>query len=122
MAVLSKEKQVAEIVACGKNSSYFINKYVKIQHPTRGLVGFDTYKFQDMCLKQFEEHRFNVILKSRQLGISTLTAAYALWLALFYKDKAILIIATKLAVAQNFIKKVKVMLQNLPTWLIMPSM
>jgi len=121
MAVLSKERQVAEIVACGKNSSYFINKYVKIQHPTRGLVGFDTYKFQDDCLEQFEQHRFNVILKSRQLGISTLAAAYALWLALFYKDKSILIIATKLAVAQNFIKKVKVMLQNLPTWLIMPS-
>ncbi len=121
MAVLSKDKQVAEIISCGKNSSYFINKYVKIQHPTRGLVGFDTYKFQDECLEQFEQHRFNVILKSRQLGISTLAAAYALWLALFYKDKAILIIATKLAVAQNFIKKVKVMLQNLPSWLIMPT-
>lgn len=122
MAVLSKDRQVAEIIACGKNSSYFINKYVKIQHPTRGTVPFTTYKFQDECLDKFEEHRFNVILKSRQLGISTLAAAYALWLALFYKDKAILIIATKLAVAQNFIKKVKVMLQNLPSWLIMPSM
>jgi hypothetical protein len=121
VAVLSKDKQVAEIISCGKNSSHFINKYVKIQHPTRGLVSFDTYKFQDDCLDQFEQHRFNVILKSRQLGISTLAAAYALWLALFYKDKAILIIATKLAVAQNFIKKVKVMLQNLPTWLVMPT-
>ena len=121
MAILSKDKQVAEIIACGKNSSYFINKYAKIQHPTRGLISFNTYKFQDECLNEFEKHRFNVILKSRQLGISTLAAAYALWLSLFYKDKAILIIATKLAVAQNFIKKVKVMLQNLPTWLIMPS-
>jgi len=122
MAVLSKDKQVAEIIACGKNSSYFINKYVKIQHPTRGLVEFETYKFQDTCLEEFDEHRFNVILKSRQLGISTLAAAYALWLSLFYKYKAVLIIATKLAVAQNFIKKVKVMLQNLPSWLIMPTM
>jgi len=121
MAVLSKEKQVAEIVRCGKNSTYFVNKYVKIQHPTRGLISFDTYKFQDECLNEFETHRFSVILKSRQLGISTLAAAYALWLSLFYKDKAILIIATKLAVAQNFIKKVKVMLQNLPSWLIMPQ-
>jgi len=121
MAVLSKDKQVAEIVRCGKSSTYFINKYVKIQHPTRGLIMFDTFKFQDDCLDEFEEHRFNVILKSRQLGISTLAAAYALWLSLFYKDKAVLIIATKLAVAQNFIKKVKVMLQNLPSWLIMPQ-
>jgi hypothetical protein len=121
VAILSKDKQVAEIITCGKNSSYFINKYVKIQHPTKGLVPFETYNFQDRCLNDFSDHRFNIILKSRQLGISTLAAAYALWLALFYKDKAILIIATKLAVAQNFIKKVKVMLQNLPTWLVMPQ-
>ena len=122
MAVLSKDKQVSEIVKCGKNSSYFINTYVKIQHPTRGLVKFNTYKFQDECLTKFNDHRFNVILKSRQLGISTVAASYALWLALFYKDKAILIIATKLAVAQNFIKKVKIALQNLPGWLVMPSL
>ena len=122
MSVLSKEKQVAEIIKCGKSSSYFINTYVRIQHPTRGLVKFNTFKFQDQCLKEFDEHRFNVILKSRQLGISTVAAAYALWQALFYKDKAILIIATKLAVAQNFIKKVKVALQNLPSWLVMPHL
>jgi len=121
-AILSKDRQVAEIIKCGKISSYFINTYVKIQHPTRGLVKFSTYKFQDKCLEEFDLHRFNVILKSRQLGISTVAAAYALWQALFYKDKAILIIATKLAVAQNFIKKVKVALQNLPSWLVMPHL
>ena len=105
MTSQNKNRQVKEIVKCGKDPSYFIKKYVKIQHPTRGLIKFDTYDFQDVCLTNFVDHRFNVILKSRQLGISTLTACYAVWLAYFYKDKNILVIATKLAVAQNFIKK-----------------
>mgnify|MGYP002840144747 FL=1 len=34
-----------------------------------------------------------------------------------YKDKSILVIATKLAVAQNFIKKVKTALSGIPKWL-----
>ena len=117
MSSVSKQRQVKEIVRCGKDPTYFIKKYVKIQHPTRGLIKFDTYDFQNDCLEDFVEHRFNIILKSRQLGISTLSACYAVWLAYFYKDKNILVIATKLAVAQNFIKKVKTALRSLPPWM-----
>ncbi len=114
---MNKQQQVKELIRCGKDPSYFLKKYVKIQHPTKGLVKFNTYPFQDDCLKDFVDHRFNIILKSRQLGISTLSAAYAVWLAYFYKDKNILIIATKLAVAQNFIKKVKTAIRSLPQWM-----
>ena len=103
----TKNRQVKEIVMCGKDPVYFLNKYTKIQHPTRGLIPFETFDFQDTTLDDFRQHRFNIVLKSRQLGISTLTACYAVWLACFYKDKNVLVIATKLAVAQNFIKKVK---------------
>lgn len=117
MSSNSKSRQVKELIRCGKDPAYFIKKYVKIQHPTRGLVKFDTYNFQDDCLKDFVDHRFNIILKSRQLGISTLSACYAVWLAYFYKDKNILVIATKLAVAQNFIKKVKTAIRSLPPWM-----
>lgn len=93
-----------------------------IQHPTKGLIPFNTFVFQDDCVKDFNEHRFNIIVKARQLGLSTLVAAYAVWLAIFYRDKNILIIATKLSVAQNFIKKVKVMIKSLPPWLVMPEL
>jgi len=117
----TKQRQVKEIVKCGKDPSYFFNKYVKIQHATRGTLSFDTYPFQDDCVTDFNANRFNVIVKSRQLGLSTLVAAYATWLAIFYKDKNILVIATKLAVAQNFIRKVKFAIRHLPKWLIMPE-
>ena len=118
----NKKRQIKEIVRCGKDPAYFFNRYVKIQHPTKGLLPFDTYPFQDVCVQNFNDHRFNVILKSRQLGISTLTAAYAVWLAIFYKDKNILVIATKLSVAMNFIKKVKVALRYVPSWLVLPEL
>jgi len=115
----SRQQQVAEILKCGKDPVYFMKEYTKIQHPVRGLIPFETYDFQDDCVKQFQDHRFNIVLKSRQLGLSTVTAAYSLWMALFKKDKNILVIATKLPTAMNFIKKVKTMLDSLPPWLLL---
>lgn len=117
----TKSDQVKEIIRCGKDPVYFINSYVKIQHPLKGTIPFNTYPFQDECLKSYEENRFNIILKSRQLGLSTVSAAYAVWLAIFHKDKNVLIIATKLPTAQNFVKKCLVAVQNLPKWLLLPK-
>ena len=121
MAKNTKQAQIKEIIKCGKDPTYFFNKYVKIQHPTRGAIPFKTYPFQDDCVNDFRANRFNIVLKSRQLGLSTISAAYAMWLVLFHKDKNVLIIATKLAVAQNFIRKCKFLLASCPKWLILPQ-
>lgn len=121
MSRLSKQAQLSEIIKCGKDPVYFMNKYLKIQHPLKGLIPFNTFPFQDECVKDFNDHRFNIVLKSRQLGLSTLVAAYAVWQACFYKEKNILIIATKLAVAQNFIRKVKTYIKSMPHWLLIPQ-
>ncbi len=117
----TKRSQVQEIIKCGKDPNYFFKNYLKIQHPVRGLIPFDTYEFQDDCVDQFIDNRFNIVLKSRQLGLSTLVAAYAVWMAIFQREKNILIIATKLSVAQNFIIKVKTMIRSLPKWLMIPE-
>ena len=114
---LSKKEIVAEILKCGKDSSYFINSYARISHPLKGLIPFNTYPYQDDLLTEFDDHRFTVILKARQLGISTITAAYIVWLMLFYRDKNVLVIATKFQTAANLVKKVKNIMQNVPSWL-----
>ena len=118
-APMTRQAVVAEILKCGRDPSYFMKKYCKIQHQVRGLIPFETYDFQDECVDQFQKNRFNIVLKSRQLGLSTVTAAYCVWYAIFKKDKNILIIATKLNTAVNFIKKVKTMLDNIPSWLLL---
>ena len=115
----SKDGQVREIIKCGNDPAYFFRKYCKIQHPIKGTIPFVPYDFQNKCVENFTEHRFNIVLKSRQLGLSTLVAAYATWLALFYKDQNILIIATKQKVAYNLMRKIKFMVSNVPSWLLL---
>jgi hypothetical protein len=108
-----------EIIKCGKDPQYFIRKYVKIQHPTRGLIPFALFDYQDGLIDSYRRHRFNIILKARQLGISEITAAYAAWLMLFHRDKNILVMATKQDTAMNIIRKVEVALSKIPQWLML---
>jgi hypothetical protein len=115
------KSQAQEVIKCGKDPAYFINKYVYISHPLRGTIKFNTFPFQDDCLQSFVDHRFTIVLKSRQMGLSTLIAAYALWYAIFRRDKNILIVATKLKVAQGIIRKVKKAISKLPPWLMLPD-
>jgi len=114
---LDKKQKVKEILKCGKDPAYFLKTYARISHPMHGLILFDTYDFQDHLLQDFNDYRFNVILKARQLGISTITAGYIVWMMLFHRDKAILVMATKFATAGNLVKKVKGIMRNLPDWL-----
>ena len=114
---LSKQEIVKEIVKSGKDPVYFINNYCRISHPLRGLIPFNTYPYQDDLIKDFNDYRFNVILKARQLGISTISAAYAVWFMLFHKEKNILVMATKFTTAANLVKKVKMVMKNLPPWM-----
>lgn len=106
-----------EWVKCAKDPVYFFKKYCYIQHPHRGKILFNLYPFQEDLMTSVNDNRFNVILKSRQLGISTLSAGYSLWLMLFHEDKNILVIATKQEVAKNLVTKVRFMHDNLPSWL-----
>ncbi len=106
-----------EYLKCAKDPVYFFRKYCYIQHPSRGKILFNLYDFQEDLMSEVSNNRFNVILKSRQLGISTLSAGYSLWLMLFHEDKNVLVIATKQEVAKNLVTKVRFMHQNLPSWL-----
>jgi len=106
-----------EYIKCAKDPVYFMKKYCWIQHPTRGRVQFNLYPFQEGTLKLLQKNDRSIILKSRQLGISTLSAGISLWMMVFQKDKSILVVATKQDTAKNLVTKVKFMYDQLPSWL-----
>ena len=119
---ITQKKSLKEIIAdeykkCAVDPIHFMKKYCMIQHPVRGKIPFHLFPFQESTLTQFAGNRFNIVLKSRQTGISTLSAGYALWKMLFNTDFNVLVIATKQDVAKNLVTKVRVMHELLPTWL-----
>jgi len=94
-----------------------MKKYVKIQHPTRGTLPLLTYEFQDEALNTFQKNTLTAVLKSRQMGISTLVAAYSLWLMTFHTDKEILCLSITQETSKAIVTKVRFANDNLPSWL-----
>ena len=110
-----------EYLKCLQSPDHFMKKYCFIQHPQRGRIMFNLYPFQGKVLNLWKDNPYSIVLKSRQLGISTLAAGYSLWLMLFYKDKNVLCLATKQETAKNMVTKVRFMYDNLPAWLKIPA-
>lgn len=102
---------------CAGNPVHFICNYVWINNPVKGPCKFELYPFQKQVVKDLQENRFNIVLKSRQMGLSTLLAAYALWTMLFHKGKTIMVISLKQEVAKEYISKIAYANEKLPSWL-----
>lgn len=115
---LTKKEIRKELLKCGRDPVYFIDNYVRITHPLKGLIQFKLYDFQKDAVKDFIDHRYNVVLKARQLGISTTISAYVAWLLLFHKGKNVVVMATKLNTAANLVKKTKLAIKSLPDWML----
>ncbi len=102
---LTKADIKKELIKCGRDPVYFINNYVRISHPMKGLIPFKLYPFQEEVVRDFRDYRYNIILKARQLGISTSMAGYVTWLMLFQRNKNVVVMATKLIQQPTWSKK-----------------
>lgn len=51
---------------------FLFSTFVWVVNPVLGMVKFNLYPYQKSVLYQFLKHRFNIILKFRQAGITEL--------------------------------------------------
>jgi len=91
--------------------------YVHVTHPVRGLVPFRLYPFQERIVGELQKNRFNILRKFRQAGCTTIASAYALWLAVFQKHQAIVILSKGDTEATEVLDRIKVMYEELPKFL-----
>jgi hypothetical protein len=111
------EKQRKEIMKCALSFSYFCHKYVKIAHPKRGLLPFVLYDYQRRCVIEYENHRFNIISKFRQGGLTTVTVLWCMWRCMFKLDETIMVLSKSDREAIAAGENVKRALAELPVWL-----
>lgn len=110
---------IAKIIKrCQKDPAFFINNFCKVKHPKLGIIPFTLFKYQRRCLQDFLKNRFNVFRKCRQVGISTLTGAFALWYAMFFSHKTVLIVSKRDDDAKDYLtKNIKFVYSHLPDWM-----
>lgn len=111
------QEQLLELIKCETDPIYFIQNYVKVQHPTKGMLPLILFPYQLDMVRAMHDHRKTCILAARQLGKTTVAAAYLCWYAMFHEDKTILIAANKLSQALEIIQRVKFAYESIPDFI-----
>lgn len=111
------EEQAEEYLRCKNNCEYFLENYVKVQHPSRGAVLFKLYAYQRKILKSILNNNRVIAMQPRQSGKSTLVVGILLWVATFHADQIIGIASNKLSGAKEMIARIRFAYENLPMWL-----
>ncbi len=118
--MLTTQEILTEYTKCLMSPSYAIEAYLQTFDKTQeGFVQFKLFPRQKEIIKAYEKHRFNLVTKPRQAGVSTTTAAYmAIKVGFADEDnpEAVLIIANKQELAFEFLAKIKDFLSQLPRW------
>lgn len=118
--MLTRQEIMKEYAKCLSSPIYAIETYLETFDKTQeGFVPFMLFPRQKEICHAYEHHRFNLITKPRQAGVSTTTAAY-LSIKVGFADEenpeAVLIIANKQELAFEFLAKIKDFVSQLPRW------
>jgi hypothetical protein len=111
------QEEVDEYIRCSKDPVYFAEKYIKIVNVDRGLMPFEMWDFQKEMIRTYHESRFSITKCPRQVGKTTTSVAYLLWVTLFQDSQNIAVLANKGSLARDILSKYQLAYENLPIWL-----
>jgi len=112
----TKAQYVQEYLKCKNSFNYFCSNYIYLELPG-GDKYITLYKPQSELIETINKHKHVLVLKSRQIGISTVIQAYGVWLQVFYKNVVIGVLSKDGPEATSFVRYMRGMLDKLPTWL-----
>ncbi|HEY5585706.1 MAG TPA: terminase family protein [Ruminiclostridium sp.] len=118
-----REKRLAEWVRKKANLNlikndceYFIEHYVHIEDRDSEelAVLFHLWDGQKKALQDFINERLNIVLKARQLGLTWLTLAYAVWCMMFKPGYMVVALSKKDDDAKELVRRVSFILRYMP--------
>lgn len=109
--------KLQELKRCLVDPVYFLENYMKIQHPTLGGIPFEPYDYQRELIQLYAENRFAVALLPRQSGKTTCAAGFLLWKAMFTADTTILVAAHQFSGASEIMQRIRYAYEFFPDFL-----
>jgi len=110
------QKYVQEWIKCKNSFDYFCSNYILIEMPG-GDINLNPYKPQSDLIKLINIEHYVLVLKSRQIGISTIIQAYSAWLATFFDNVVIGVVSKDGKEATDFARFIRGMIEKLPKWM-----
>lgn len=95
------------------NPVLYIENFMKVVNKLGKLVPFKLNPQQKTLLQDME--KYNIVLKSRQLGITTLSCAYSIYLACTNSNTTCLLVSYSIDSATSIFEKLKQLYNDLPS-------
>lgn len=111
------EHELLEAAKCRKDILYFADNYIQMYLPNGTYGHIKLRKYQRKYLKLLQDNRFVAYVASRQIGKTTTTAIFLLWLLIFEPDYKCAVIGDKGATSVENVTKMKDMYVRLPFFL-----
>jgi hypothetical protein len=113
------QELIQEYIKCSQDPVYFANNYGYVFDMKRQQVSkMKCFPYQEDCLRTFNDNQNSIVLKSRQMGLSVISAMYVAWRLVFSFDERILVVADNGNGAVRFLNTVRQVLDKLPDWML----
>ena len=109
-------EMVAALARAREDIHFFATTFFTIINGNRQRECIQLREYQIRMLESMKSHNRLIFNCSRQIGKSTLMTIYALWLANFYRDQLIIILAHKEKMAKELFSRIKLAYSELPNW------
>lgn len=107
------QEMQAELQRCTDDPVYFMKNFVKIQ-TEGGARLFEPYYFQEEMVQNFNDSRNICCLLARQMGKTTVAAAYILWFAMFNPDQVIVLLSNNHAASLEIMSRIRYAYEECP--------
>lgn len=111
---------LTELIKCKKSPHYFIHNYIQIKDDrTKQWIPMNLWPCQINVISAVMEHEHVIVVKARQIGLSTLLgAAMSIWEMLFVTNSFKLILSKSEREAQGLlVDRLKKSYYKLPSWM-----
>lgn len=95
----------------------YVEEFVHIEDKDSAdiIIPFKMWDAQKEALQSIHDHRLNIILKARQLGITWLSLAYASFVLRFHKGSTVVAMSRTEEEAKELVRRLTVIIGNMPS-------
>jgi hypothetical protein len=102
---------------CATDPTYFFRNYYYIPVVGKGPTLFDLYDYQQQIFETLRDRDMIISLKARQIGMTTVAVAYAMWQAIFHQDSPWLFVSRNEGAATKMLNRGMYAYNRLPPWM-----
>lgn len=117
MREILEQQREEELGYIREHPEYFVETYCRIEDKDTGRqIPFLLWEKQRRALREIHGHRFSIILKARQMGITWMVLAYALYTMMCGEGRTIVALSRTEVEAKELARRMGVLIRHMPEY------